>query len=188
MLFFGHIGLTLLIVFLVAVALKIGIDYRLVIAGSLLPDIIDKPVGEYIFNEIFHNGRIFGHTLLFLAVLAIIALLVAKRYRYWGIGILTVGAAFHQVEDQMWGAVSTWFWPLFGWAFPQYERGDYILMLLSNLISMPDVWVPEAVGIAILTTFVVRFRLYRPENARAFVFTGSLEGRVQVKPVPIVKQ
>ncbi|CAJ36717.1 metal-dependent hydrolase [Methanocella arvoryzae] len=188
MLFFGHIGLTLLVVFLVALALKIGVDYRLVIVGSLLPDIIDKPLGEYIFHSVFNNGRIFSHTLLFIAVLAIIALLVARKYRYWGVGVLTVSAAFHQVEDQMWNAAGTWFWPLFGWGFPEYERGDYILYLLNNLISRPDVFLPEIAGLLALGWFVLRFKLYKPENARAFVLTGRLPMPVSVKPVVMVKQ
>ena len=43
-------------------------DIRLLLAGSLLPDIIDKPWGIYIFREAISNGRIFGHTILFLLV------------------------------------------------------------------------------------------------------------------------
>ncbi|WP_424358755.1 metal-dependent hydrolase [Methanocella sp. MCL-LM] len=188
MLFFGHIGLTLLVVFLIALALKIGVDYRLVIVGSLLPDLIDKPLGEYIFSSIFHNGRIFAHTLLFIAVLVIIALLVAKKYRYWGFGILTVGAVFHQVEDQMWNAASTWFWPLFGWGFPQHEIDNYIMYLLSNLLSRLDIFAPELAGAVIVVAFIARFRLYRPENARAFILTGRFADRTKVKPLSLVKQ
>jgi hypothetical protein len=187
MLFFGHIGLTLLVIFLLAIALKIGVDYRLVIIGSMLPDIIDKPVGEYIFSSIFHNGRIFGHTLLFIAVLVIIALLVAKKYRYWGVGIISAGAIFHQIEDQMWNAAETWFWPLFGWGFPQHEIDNYIMYLLSNLLSRLDIFVPELAGLVIVGAFIFRFRLYRPDNARAFIYTGSLADAVKVKPMAMVR-
>ena len=39
-----------------------GIDYRVLLVGSLLPDIIDKPVGQVLFHDTFSNGRIFCHT------------------------------------------------------------------------------------------------------------------------------
>src|SRR3972149_1277445 len=41
------------------------LDYRIIMAGSMLPDIIDKPVGAFFFRETFSSGHIFGHTLLF---------------------------------------------------------------------------------------------------------------------------
>ena len=83
MLIFGHAGITLgaaVIVSSVAYnrksqdvekrsnlsSLPAYLDIRLLLIGSLLPDIIDKPVGQLIFRETFSNGRIFSHTLLFL--------------------------------------------------------------------------------------------------------------------------
>ena len=41
-------------------------DIRFLLIGSLLPDIIDKPIGIYLFRETFSSARIFSHTLLFL--------------------------------------------------------------------------------------------------------------------------
>jgi hypothetical protein len=41
-------------------------DLRLLLVGSLLPDIIDKPVGQFFFRETFSNGRIFSHPSSFL--------------------------------------------------------------------------------------------------------------------------
>ncbi len=45
------------------------IDIRILIIGSLLPDIIDKLVGQYFFQETFSYGRIYAHTLLFLVII-----------------------------------------------------------------------------------------------------------------------
>ena len=45
------------------------IDIRVLLIGSLLPDIIDKPLGYLFFRETFSNVRIFSHTLLFLILL-----------------------------------------------------------------------------------------------------------------------
>ena len=50
------------------------INIRLILVGSLLPDIIDKPVGMVFFRESFSNGRIFCHTLLFLIIIMIAGL------------------------------------------------------------------------------------------------------------------
>jgi len=55
------------------------IDIRLLLIGSLLPDIIDKPTGQVLFRETFSNGRIFCHTLLFIILVTVIGLLL---YRY----------------------------------------------------------------------------------------------------------
>ena len=188
MIFFGHIGISLLVVFLIALALKIGVDYRLVIVGSMLPDIIDKPLGEYLLNSVFHNGRIVGHTLVFIAILAIIALLVAKRYQFWGIGVLTLGAFLHQLLDQMWNAPVSWFWPIFGWEFPQNQTDNYFLMILNNLLNKPEAYVPELIGLVIIAALIIRFKLYKPENARAFILTGKLPASSTVKPVAVIKQ
>ena len=51
--------------------LAVPLDIRLLFIGSLLPDIIDKPLGMIILRDSLANGRIFAHTLLFLVVLTI---------------------------------------------------------------------------------------------------------------------
>ena len=45
------------------------LDWRFIIIGSMLPDIIDKPLGMFILGDTFSNGRIFAHTLLFFIIL-----------------------------------------------------------------------------------------------------------------------
>jgi len=57
------------------------IDARLLLIGSLLPDIIDKPVGTFLFRESLSNGRIFCHTL---AVLLFITLTGIYLYQSHG--------------------------------------------------------------------------------------------------------
>ena len=184
MIFFGHIGITLLVVYLVASAMKKSVDYRLVVIGAMLPDIIDKPLGEYLLSGIFHNGRIFAHTLAFVVVLSIIAIIVAWRYRYWGIGILAFGAFVHQLLDQMWNTPQTWFWPALGWAFPKNPLDNYALYILNNLLTEPSAYVPEIVGFIIVAAFVMRFRLYQRDNAWRFIRTGEMA----VKPELVVTQ
>lgn len=94
MLIFGHIGITLGIAWLVESRLKIKMDYKLIIIGSLLPDIIDKPVGMIILP--LHNGRIFGHTLLFILILLLIGLKYRKSL------FLSFASFLHLIEDEIW--------------------------------------------------------------------------------------
>lgn len=76
MLLFGHIGITLGIAWFAESKLKVKMDYKLIIIGSLLPDIIDKPAGMILLP--LENGRVFGHTLLFILLLLIIGLKYRK--------------------------------------------------------------------------------------------------------------
>ncbi|OEU51521.1 MAG: hypothetical protein BA871_09955 [Desulfuromonadales bacterium C00003096] len=36
--------------------------------GVILPDLIDKPIGRILLGESVANGRLFGHTLLFVLI------------------------------------------------------------------------------------------------------------------------
>lgn len=58
-----HSGLTMLIVWFVMRG-NPRVDYRIVAAAALLPDVVDKSIGRLLFRSTFESGRIFGHTLL----------------------------------------------------------------------------------------------------------------------------
>ncbi|HDN68801.1 MAG TPA: hypothetical protein ENG23_04400 [Methanomicrobia archaeon] len=85
---FGHLGVTLGVVFLALRLLKLRTKleikfnrrlYLFVFTGSLLPDLIDKPVGEILLAGSISNGRIFAHTLLFNFLLLLFCLWLYKR-------------------------------------------------------------------------------------------------------------
>ena len=61
--------------------------------GSVLPDLIDKPLGFLIYHS-FGNGRLIAHTLLFNVSLLAICLYLDKDY--WLIGVASM---LHLVED-----------------------------------------------------------------------------------------
>lgn len=136
------------------------IDYRLVLVGSMLPDIIDKPLGIYIFVETFSNGRIFAHTLLFFLVISIIGLLF-HYWRHGKLGILTLSlcSGFHLVLDQMWRIPQTLLWPIYGPTFPKAELGNWLPHIINALHTESTVYIPEIMGFVLLITFgVVLFR------------------------------
>ena len=144
------------------------VDIRFLFVGSMLPDIIDKPVGIYLFQETFSNGRIFSHTLLFLVLLTVAGLLI-RGYsgKTWGLA-LSIGTLFHLVLDQMWQTPKTLFWPIFGIAFERIENTYWLRNILQALFSEPEVYVPEIIGLIALVWFVSKLVHHK-------AFTGFLK-------------
>ena len=129
------------------------VDIRFLLAGSMLPDIIDKPVGIYLFRETFSSGRIFSHTLLFLVLLAVVGLLIRSYSgKTWGLA-LSIGTLFHLVLDQMWRTPKTLFWPIFGIAFERVETTYWLGNILQALLSEPEVYAPEIIGLIAFVWF-----------------------------------
>lgn len=146
-------------------------DARFVLLGSLLPDIIDKPVGQLFFRQTFSNGRIFSHTLIFLVLLSLagLALYQTKR-KQWGI-VLAFGVFAHLLLDQMWLDPRTLLWPIYGFTFERADLTNWAQNILSSLLSDPAVYVPEIVGGVILLIFLVR--LIRNKGVRRFLRYGE---------------
>lgn len=172
MLVLGHAGITLGAATLVAGAVKTNlssqtskvswftslgsyIDIRLLLIGSLLPDIIDKPVGQFFFRETFGNGRIFSHTLLFLVIIAVVGSFLYKSRRKVWLLILASGTFMHLILDEMWSAPRTLFWPFLGFTFERVDLTNWASNIFHALISNPEVYIPEAVGLVILLWFAL---------------------------------
>ena len=95
----------------------VWIDYRLILLGSMLPDIIDKPLGIWLLD----TGRSIGHTLVFGSVLVAAGFTLYAWRCSTGLLGLSFASVIHLVLDQMWLAPRTLLWPAYGWSF---ERGD----------------------------------------------------------------
>ena len=96
-----------------------SIDYRVVMVCALLPDIIDKPIGDFLFRNYFDEGRIFGHTLLFLIILTIGGIYLYKRRRKLWMLLLAFGTFTPLILDFMWLQPRTLLWPIYGLTFPR---------------------------------------------------------------------
>ena len=182
MLIFAHAGITLGAVTLVAgvvnkkqsshntkiswfTSLSRYVDIRILLVGSLLSDIIDKPVGQYFFRETFSSGRIFSHTLLFLIVLTGIGFYLYKRHRQVWMLTLAAGTFFHLILDGMWASPATLFWPLLGFTFERAELENWLWNILRALFSHPEVYIPELTGLAILLWFGLSLLFRRKVSA-----------------------
>ena len=164
MLLFAHLGLTL-----AAGRLMRWVDLAFLALGSMMPDIIDKPLGLLAFGTA-EQGRTFGHTLLFLMVLATLAVYL-KNVR---MASVSVGVLAHLVLDSMWKSPVILFWPLLGNFPPVQDLGvsDYILALLYGLRN-PMVWVPEVLGLSYLIFFAFESRHVIAARWRNLVATGQ---------------
>ena len=136
-----------------------AIDYRLVVAGALLPDVVD--------------GLAAGKPWVAHSLLGAVGLLVAvmagthdRRLRRRRLLALPIGAFLHLVFDGAWLEAEVFWWPALGASFPggrlpSLERGALAVVL-------------ELAGLTILGWAWVRFRLGEAERRRTFLRTGRL--------------
>jgi inner membrane protein len=150
------------------------VDIRVLLIGALLPDIIDKPIGRYFFQDYFSNGRIYAHTILFFVILASGGLLLySARHRTWLLA-LAYGALTHLILDEMWKSPRTLFWPLYGFSFEREPVSFWPWMerLWHNVSTNPWVLTPEIVGVIIVAWLGVR--LLQRKNLFAFIRYGRV--------------
>ena len=169
---FWHLGMTALIIFVTLGRRRI--DFRVVLVGSILPDLLDKPVGRVFFEEVFQNSRLFGHTLLFSVVLlfAVQATLRGALARRWF--ILPIACMIHLALDAMWNDPITLFWPLFGTHFPVVPVRNYWLEVLLRPFSHPVELMKELIGLGSLLYLAVAFGMFEKDSLRRFLKSGQL--------------
>jgi len=149
------------------------IDIRILLIGSLLPDFIDKPVGQLLLRDTLNNGRIFCHTLLFVIVLTLAGVCLYRARRKTWLLVLAGGSFAHLVFDQMWLHPRTLFWPIFGLAFERVGDLTYWLRdVWYALLTEPTVYVPELAGTMILIWFTLA--LLRRRRVYSFLKNGQV--------------
>ncbi|MFH1381567.1 MAG: metal-dependent hydrolase [Chloroflexota bacterium] len=151
---------------------RIAIDYRLVLLGSLLPDIIDKPVwlvATRLNPEVSLSGRDYAHTLLF--SLALLLTLVLLRYKKLSWLVLPLGSLMHVVFDQVWKSPAVLLWPWLG-PLPKEETADWWGNLFRELFSHPDVYLPEIIGLTVI--LLLACDVIRKRNVIGFLKDGTI--------------
>jgi membrane-bound metal-dependent hydrolase YbcI (DUF457 family) len=172
MFIFGHIGITLGIFYLLG-NLSSKNDYKAavpwIVIGSLLPDIIDKPLGRLILIESIGSGRIFAHTLFFGALVALAGYYLYERGQPEF--LIIAGASFcHLLEDEIWNRPEVLFWPLLGWDFPRDDfSGSFIqyLMLIFTRSYDPaftHAFVSEIIGLLIIIFLAGKYMQSKTEE------------------------
>ncbi|URZ09003.1 metal-dependent hydrolase [Clostridium felsineum] len=175
MIFFGHLGLTTGVVKICENTIlnkKKDIDYRFLLVGSILPDLIDKPIGAVFFRNVFHNSRIFGHTILFSAVLLLIGIYRQLKYKKNGILMLGIGSLIHLILDSMWLYTGILLWPFLGWTFPRRPDGNWAGEGITRLLTDPVYYSSEIIGFVIIMYYFIK--LIKNGKFKNFIKTGQI--------------
>jgi hypothetical protein len=142
------------------------VDKRAFFVGTLLPDLIDKPlyyIPAWLTGKhgaaagILSGTHLFAHTGLFLLVLVVAGLVTRSR----PLRALAIGVATHLALDGVGLTLNlkTLLWPLFGWHFPTYPFRSLTAHL--GTIFRPVTFAGEALGAAFLWW---DYRATRPES------------------------
>ncbi len=154
-----HVAFPLLIFELPLIKRKYEFNRFALIVGSLLPDIVDKPL---LFMNL-GSGRGISHTILFILISFMILHLIVKKKMNISVPFL-LGMAFHLLLDLP--EV-----PLF-YPFIEYE---YILiedpfeLWLNNLFNNPIVYLTEIAGFLILIFILINNRLFNSKDIINFL-------------------
>lgn len=161
----GHLGITAGLAWLLTWKWPaVQVDYRLVLAAALLPDLIDKPLGALLGLQ----SRLWAHTLLFLAALALLSRLRPLHAVAW----VAFGVAVHLGLDLIWFEPGVVVWPLYGWSFPAGTQsvGGYLHTLLTDRY----VQFGEITGAIVLGAFARAHGLFSWPRLARFLRTGRV--------------
>ncbi|HVM54831.1 MAG TPA: hypothetical protein VM262_16720 [Acidimicrobiales bacterium] len=134
-----------------------AIDHRMVMAGAVLPDVVDGATGgPWVFHSVLASVGLLA---------LVMAATVRRRLLRRRLIVLPIGTFLHLVFDGAWGDTDTFWWPFTGGfgegRLPSIERGVLSLVL-------------EVVGLAIFVWAYRRFRLGEREHRDRFLRTGRL--------------
>ena len=152
-----------------------NVDLRFLALGSILPDLIDKPLGTIFLADTFQASQIYGHTLIFSSLL-MGAVLLGTRRGIWRRRLMAVavGSFFHLALDVMWTVRETFLWPAFVWAFPPGPT-EYWAGFIDRLLGDPWTLVMEAAGVAYLVYLGRKAGLQHADARSRLVRTGSIQ-------------
>jgi hypothetical protein len=137
-------------------------DLRWVIFLTLVADIVDKPLGLWVFKDTINNGRVWFHSIAVNLLLTMVLLLARKP------GVYALSLWLHQFCDRMWMRPWVALWPFtgrFGYRYLPFEDWVYGIFNPYNVVS-------DVVGLGVLLFFVWRFGLFRRERLADLVRTG----------------
>jgi hypothetical protein len=158
--FLWYVGVSVLLV--ANIFKSAGIDYRLIALGSMLPLLVDFPVG--------HTA--FGHTLLFAVSLLVVVMVVTigrSRLLRRRLLCVPIGVFCGLILSGAFTSSDLFLWPLGGASFPDDPLLPVWWMVLLE----------ETAGLVACWWVVGQFDLYLPGPRRELWRTGRLrEGSV----------
>ena len=185
MLFAGHIGITLAAakgapIVISYVRKRIGppgdddefkrswtetLDDRALIIGSILPDIVDKPLALVIAPALVgHSLRTIGHTIAFAVILLAVATVIATRSKLrWPLA-MAFASTGHLALDMMWYSPRILLWPI--------SASTFSPRFIHEWGPNPDAiyLIAEIVGVLIILGLAIR--LTTTSQLRNWLLTG----------------
>ena len=134
--------------------------------GSVLPDLVDKPLGHIIFSSSLDNGKIFFHSLVIVLLFFIAGLIVWKYYRSFSFLIVAAGMFIHQISDMMWREPVNWYYPLLG-PYQADFSPDYFWQAIRYELTSVSEWIFFA---AIVVGAIV---VYRNQELKKTLLDGD---------------
>ncbi len=160
--FFWYIGGSVLAVLVVFRC--IGIDYRLIAVGSLIPLAIDLP----------WRRLGIGHTLLltvFTLVVVMLGTIGRKRLLRRRLLCIPIGMFCGLVLSAVWRFTAIMWWPTLGWKFPYHGLlGPWWVVALEELAGLIAIWIVVGMG-----------SLYEKRYWQQFMRTGRIEIRPEAE-------
>lgn len=121
--------------------------------GSVLPDLIDKPLGHIILNGSIDYGRIYAHSGLFLIGVIVLGLAYHRKNGSWIMMGLALGVLSHFALDSMWELPVTVLYPLLG-DFGLHHFPNYVAESLVKEFGSVYEWL---FGVSVLMTLLYTF-------------------------------
>jgi hypothetical protein len=165
-----HMGAAAVIVYVTLGRSRI--DYRWILVGAVVPDLIDGALSVIVYEG--DSGRGVAHSIAAVVVVAVGILLLTKGTTRLSLFGLAVGWLLHLVADGMWQAPETFLWPAFGQAFSASPVEPYSWDLLAHPLRHLSTWGAEALGLVALVYLGAAFELHEPDRRARFLRDGLL--------------
>jgi hypothetical protein len=153
--FFWYIGVSVLLVH--TVFRSVGIDYRLIALGALLPLILDVP----------WLRPASAHTMAFptlLLIIVMVATIGQRKLLRRQLLCIPIGVFVGVLLSGAWMQPDVFWWPAGGWTFPPGSLlATWWVVVLEELAGLIAIWWMIGVG-----------SLYEPGPRRVFLRTGRI--------------
>ena len=154
------------------------VDVRFLLAGLVVPDLVDLPIGTMIAPGRFSTGELWFHSLTVASLYMVVVLLATRRgrrRRAWM--ALGVGWLLHLLLDGMWTTPEVLFWPFFGWGI-EPGASPYWSLAWERALSDPWRWLKELAGLSYLLWLWFAVGLSDRQRRAQVITTGRLPARV----------
>lgn len=168
---FWHVGATLWLFRWIFRDPKV--DIRFLIAGAIVPDVVDLTMGTIVLADRYSTGELWFHSLILPTVyMTAVVVLTRRGRRRRAFMALGVGWLFHLLLDGMWIDQEVFLWPFFG-DIPA-GQSPFWPLAWDRALSDPWRWVKEAIGLGYLVWLWIALGLSDRARRRTVLETGRL--------------